>query len=135
MIALNGLVPEVRRRAEWCVRAAEYFGIPVTVTSVKRDWAKQQSLYDNFLRCKARGLYPSSASISPGMTCKYPANPPGQSAHEYGLAWDSWVEPQYQGVWRQIREYAGFRVPSHDLIHAELPQWREIPASVLLQLR
>lgn len=110
-------------------------GIPVTVTSVKRDWAKQTALYQNFLLCKARGLYPSGASVTPGMTCKYPANPPGQSSHEYGLAFDSWVPAEHQANWNLIRRYAGFRVPENDLIHAEFPNWRAIPPDLLQTLR
>lgn len=135
MIALGGLVPDVRNRAEWCVRVAELLGFRPTITSVKRDWASQTALRANYELCLARGMFPSSASLTPGMSCKYPANRPGDSAHQYGLAWDSWVEPKHQAWWNQIREFAGFRIPANDVIHAEYPGWRELPSDVLASLR
>ena len=59
------------------------------------------------------------------MTCKYPANQPGDSAHNYGLAWDSYVPEEEMPLWVRIREYCGFAVPVNDEVHAELPDWRE----------
>lgn len=134
-LSVHGLHPDLRARAEWCLKVASQAGIPVTVTSVKRTWANQVKLYENFQQCRRRGLYPSAASLSPGMSCKYPANPPGESAHEFGLAWDSWVPATHQDDWDAIRRYAGFRVPENDRIHAELPNWRDIPPALLVSLR
>lgn len=45
---------------------------PVHVTSVRRSRAEQQALYDRFLRGES----------------DYPVAPPGQSLHEFGLAFD-----------------------------------------------
>ena len=131
MIAVNGLHPALRPYAEWALSIAEDAGIPVTVTSVKRDWAKQTALRANYEACVARGVFPSSLSLSPGMTCKYPANRPGDSAHNFGLAWDSWVPPEYQADWNAIRRWIGWRVPENDLIHAEFSGWRDLPPELL----
>lgn len=122
---LTGLRTDVRERADWCLEVAAYYGVPVTVTSVYRTRAQQEELYENFQACKAAGSYPSAKSYGPGLSCKYPANRPGDSAHEYGLAWDSWVPDDYRAGWRYVRELAGFRVPANDEVHAERPGWRE----------
>jgi hypothetical protein len=38
--------------------------------------------------------------------------------------WDSVTTPEYQRWWNFVRRYAGFEVPAHDEIHAEVPNWR-----------
>lgn len=106
---LSTLSPGIRANAEWLVSYAKRHGVKVTVTSVRRSRAKQQQLYENW-----------KAGLS-----KWPANPPGQSAHEYGLAWDSVVAPEYQWWWNLLREWAGWQVPKNDEIHAQVPDWRE----------
>ena len=124
MIALRGLYPELRPYAEYSIRLAEANGLTPQVTSVYRGLTQQQRLRTNWEQCKARGLYPSSASLGYGLSCAYPANRPGDSGHNYGLAWDSWVPKEQMATWTAIREWVGWTVPSHDQIHAELPQWR-----------
>lgn len=94
--------------ADWCLAWADYYHVPVTVTSGQRSWELQERLYADYLAGKSR----------------FPANPPGQSAHNYGLAWDSVTDPKYQDWWDQLRAYAGFRIPPNDRIHAEVPNWR-----------
>lgn len=118
-LKLSGLDPTVREYADWCLRIADYYGVPVTVTSGFRSWEHQQRLYTNYLQCLQAGRMGKSPD------CKYPANAPGDSAHNWGLAWDSWVPDEYMPWWVYVREYAGFRVPSNDRIHAEVPNWRE----------
>ena len=55
---------------------------------------------------------------------------PGDSAHQYGLAFDSSfaadVKPQLMPLWVQVRRAVGFRVPDNDEVHAEVNGWREI---------
>lgn len=105
---LQGLHANVREGARWCLRVADKFGVPVTVTSGYRSWQQQAKLYADFV--EGRSIYP--------------ANPPGESAHNYGLAWDSTVPARYQDWWTYVRRYAGFYVPANDVIHAAVPEWR-----------
>lgn len=132
---LGGLHPVLRPWAELAVRIANDQGIHVTVTSVKRTWANQTRLYQNYLECQRRGAFPSSLSLGAGLSCRWPANPPGESAHEYGLAWDSSVAPAHQALWNEIRRALGWRVPENDIIHAEYNGWRQIPREFLSTLR
>ena len=103
------------------MRIAEHFGVPVTVTSVLRSRTMQQELRRRWEECGR----PSSCSPCRGRTV-CPANRPGDSAHEWGLAWDSDTEARYQAWWTYIRELAGFRVPPGDRVHAEVPYWRSL---------
>jgi hypothetical protein len=119
---LAGLHTAVRPYAEWCMAVANYFGIPVTVTSVTRSWEEQVKLRAQYEACLARGE--KISPDNPNSQCRYPANRPGDSAHNFGLAWDSWVPSEYQSSWDYIRRYAGFTVPENDKIHAEVPEWR-----------
>lgn len=115
---LYGLHPVIRPAAEWSLQVAEFYGIPVTVTSGYRSMAEQAKLRANFERCVASGRYPA------GEGCHYPANRPGESAHNYGLAWDSVVPDEWKPAWDYIRQLAGFRVlASQDEPHAEYPGW------------
>ena len=114
-IALRGLHPFLRQPAEDALKWANAYGVVPRVTSVLRTWAQQDSLYKRHQDCKARNRYP----WYPG--CEYPANPPGWSGHQYGLAWDSTVPSHARGWWRDVREAYGFRVPANDVIHAEHP--------------
>jgi hypothetical protein len=122
-ISLRGLHPAVRDAATWCLDVASYYKVPVTVTSAVRPWAEQEALRRRYESCLARGerVYPDN----PDSACRFPANEPGDSAHNFGLAWDSWVPPEYREWWTAVREYAGFRVPSNDWVHAEYPDWRQ----------
>lgn len=76
--SLSGLQPWLKPYAEWLVSRAGYAGArSVRITSVRRSRAQQSALYSNFLRGRS----------------DYPVAPPGQSKHEYGLAWDMVTEP------------------------------------------
>lgn len=119
-VSLRGLHPEVRRRAEWAIAWANYYGVPVTVTSTVRPWEQQQKLRQ---RWEAAGRPSSCVRTPTGTVC--PANRPGDSAHEHGLAWDSDVPPRFRAWWQEVRRLAGFAVPSHDEVHAEVPNWRQ----------
>jgi hypothetical protein len=123
---LRGLDAGLRANAEVAMQLARQFNVPVTVTSVRRTIEQQAKLRANYELCQHRGLFPSATSLMPGMTCRYPANRPGDSAHNFGLAWDSWVPDGYWNLWNRIREYCGFRLDPNDQVHAELPNWRDI---------
>jgi len=126
-IHLRGLDPAVRQRAELALSWAEAYGIPVTVTSGYRSWAEQTKLRQQFESCISRGEVISSSNSNPA--CRYPANEPGDSSHNYRWAWDSWVPAEWIPAWVWLRRYAGFTVPDHDMIHAEVPEWRSyLPA-------
>jgi len=111
MIQLRGLHPVVREAAEQAVRYAESYGIPVTVTSGYRSWEEQERLRNRWLQ----GQNP------------YPANAPGDSSHNWGLGFDSWVPEPYWPAWDYIRSAIGFRIyPDRDRVHAEYPGWRGV---------
>lgn len=112
MIQLRGLHPQLRPYAEYAIQVANAYGLRPVVTSVYRTIDEQRRLHERYRR---------------GLT-SYPANRPGDSAHNYGLAFDSWVPDQEMGLWQQIRAMIGWRVPQNDLIHAELPEWRRYVA-------
>lgn len=118
-LRLAGLDTSVREAAEWCLQWADYYNVPVTVNSGFRSWAEQQKLYTNYLQCLQEGAMGSRPD------CMYPANPPGDSAHNFGFAWDSSVPDWALSWWVYVRQLAGFRVPPNDLIHAEVPNWRQ----------
>lgn len=119
---LAGLHDALRPAADWCLKVAEMNGIPVTITSVVRGWAEQTKLRTQYETCLARGQTVSPSNPDP--KCHYPANQPGDSAHNFGFAWDSWTPEEYMPDWIKIREMAGFTVPANDHVHAELPNWR-----------
>lgn len=107
---LRGLSPSVRAHADLTLAWANYYGIGVTVTSTLRSWNEQQALYTRYLRGESR----------------WPANPPGESAHNWGLAWDSVANnPAHQPAWNYIRRALGWHVPVRDEIHAAVPGWRQ----------
>jgi len=108
VIALRGMDSRLRPYAEYALRIAHYYGITPTVTSVYRSWAEQTKL-------RARYLAGQS---------KWPANKPGDSAHNYGWAFDSVVPAKDQELWNGIREYVGWQILPNDIIHAQLPEWR-----------
>lgn len=116
-IHTRGLHRDVRPYADYALQIANYYRVPVTVTSVYRDLTTQARLRRAYETCVAQGRFP-------GPGCRYPANRPGDSAHNFGLAWDSVTEPQYQDWWDAVRQWIGFRVPPNDRIHAEVPDWR-----------
>lgn len=107
-VSLGDLDLRVQAAAEWAVAVARAYGVPVTITSVRRSRRKQAALR----RAWEEGRSP------------WPANRPGESAHEWGLAWDSVVPSWATAWWAHVRRIAGFRVPAGDIIHAEAPEWR-----------
>jgi len=111
VFALKGLESGVRTQAECAFKIAGEFGIVPVVTSIVRGWAEQQRLREAWERGESQ----------------FPANRPGDSAHQYGLAFDSWVPDEQMACWVEIRENVGLRVPAGDLIHAERPEWRSTP--------
>ena len=113
MMQLRGMDSRVRPYAEWATQIANYYGIVPTVTSTYRSWEEQTKLRARWERGESR----------------FPANRPGDSAHNYGWAWDSVVPEHQQDLWNQIREYVGFRVPPGDQIHGEVPGWRNLRES------
>lgn len=125
MIEFRGLDPQLRPYAEQAVKLANQYGLRPQITSVTRTIATQTRLRQNYEHCLAAGRFPSDFSFGTGLSCRWPANRPGDSAHNWGVAFDSWVPPEQMTLWRQIREYIGWRVPDNDVIHAELPNWRQ----------
>lgn len=119
VLKLLGLHPEVKSRAQWALGWADHFNVPVTVTSGLRTHEEQAKLRRNFENCVARGEFGKTAR------CMFPANKPGDSSHNWGLAWDSTTSPQFQEWWDHVRTLAGFEVLPNDRIHAQVPRWRD----------
>jgi peptidoglycan L-alanyl-D-glutamate endopeptidase CwlK len=115
-LGLGGLDPVVAEAARYAIAIAEYNGITVTVTSGYRSLEKQAELRANYEACQ-RG-------DTRGRDCRFPANRPGDSAHNFGLAFDSDVPAIHRPTWTAIRRWVGFRVPDNDYVHAEVPDWR-----------
>ena len=113
-IQLRGLHPQVRARAELTLEYANRFGVRPVVTSGHRSWHEQAELRRRFLAGESA----------------FPANRPGDSAHNFGLAFDSVLPstlrgiPRFERGWIAIRRAAGFEVPPNDLIHSQVPGWR-----------
>ena len=119
MFSLRGMQADLRPYAEYAHAIANYYGIYPRVASVRRPWEEQQRLHDRYQRALADGTFPSRE-------VPYPANPPGESAHQFGLAWDTVVPPEFEQWWKDLRRWIGFTVYDHDAPHAELPGWREV---------
>ena len=113
-IALRGLHPAVRERAEIAVAFVGQFIEAPRVTSTFRSFGEQLELRQKFL-----------AGLS-----AFPANRPGDSAHNFGFAFDAVLPAEVRGIseweawWKAVREAVGFEVPSNDSIHAQVPNWR-----------
>jgi hypothetical protein len=75
--SISDLVPELQPFARDLVDAAGRAGLQPRITSTIRSHSEQRRLYNRFLAGQAG----------------YPVAPPGQSAHEYGLAFDMVVSP------------------------------------------
>lgn len=117
--SLRGLQPQVRAAAQWAIDVATRYNVPVTVTSTVRPWEEQARLRARWERA---GRPAQCVQTRTGVVC--PANRPGDSAHEWGMAWDSDVPPYARRWWIVVRRAAGFQVFDHDDVHAEVPNWR-----------
>jgi hypothetical protein len=120
---LSGLNPGLLEPAQAALQLARDYGLRPEVTSVYRTLPEQMVLRRRYESCVARGEF-TKPTAQRSAACRYPANQPGDSAHNWGLAWDSWVPAEQMPLWTAIREYLGWRVPGNDLVHAELPEWR-----------
>lgn len=114
---LPGVDSNVRAAAALAVKVAADNGIKVTVTSGYRSLEKQAALRADYEQCQAGN--------TAGRDCRYPANRPGNSAHNFGLAFDSTVSPSQLPAWNFIRQWAGFALAANDAVHAEVPNWRK----------
>lgn len=114
MLAFAGIDPRLRAHAEATVAYAAKFGIVPNIVSVRRNAGEQAKLYANY-----------QAGLS-----RWPAEPPGESAHQYGVAWDSTVKPEHQETWNAIRRAFGWIVPPQDIPHAHYPNWRAVRSAL-----
>lgn len=83
---LDGVRYAMRCRFEYAVSIADAAGLNIRVTSGFRTRAEQEQLYERWIACKAAIGTKRYAHLCEGV---YPANPPGESLHEIGLAVDS----------------------------------------------
>jgi len=98
----------VREAAEFALDIARAYGLEPVVTSGFRSFREQARLRSAW----ERGL------------SRFPANRPGDSSHNFGLAWDSTVPPRWLPFWNFVRAYVGFELLSNDVVHAQVPGWR-----------
>lgn len=103
--SLDDLVPELRDAAKQLVQLCGESGLLPQVTSVLRSRSEQTRLYRAYLQGRQG----------------FPVAPPGQSAHEYGWAFDLTVSPMEAladvgAVWNS---WGGFWGPG-DAVHFEL---------------
>jgi len=113
MMQLRGLDSRVRPYAEYAMQIAHSYGVQPTVTSTYRSWEEQTKLRSRWERGESR----------------FPANRPGDSAHNYGWAFDAVVPDVQQPLWDAIRRWVGFEVLPNDIIHAQVPNWRQFRES------
>lgn len=130
-MAITDLLPPVKALMDVTIQVGEYFGLTPTVTSTFRSIAKQQRLRAAYESCLAQGqiIGPSNADAN----CRYPANAPGDSAHNFGLAWDSSVPDDQYPMWNAVRSALGWTLDPNDRVHAEVPGWRAI-AQLMISL-
>lgn len=130
-MAITDLLPPVKALMDLTVQVGKAFGLTPTVTSTFRSIAKQQQLRAAYESCLAQGqiIRPSNADAN----CRYPANRPGDSAHNFGLAWDSSVPDGQWDLWNAIRSALGWTLDPNDRVHAEVPGWRSI-AQLMISL-
>lgn len=114
MAILDDVIPELRDAGNELVRAAAAAGLSPRVTSGRRTRAQQERLYRRYLAGQSR----------------FPAAPPGTSAHEYGYAFDLLVYPEsaLADVGATWISWGGVWHPS-DPIHMEYPGFS--PGAVL----
>lgn len=98
----QGLQPWLRYYAAWLYELARANGLRPVVTSVYRSYEKQRMLHEKWLRGELQ-IY---------------AAPPGQSYHQYGLAFDmTCTDPAWLGsVWKQM----GGKWWSSDAVHYQV---------------
>lgn len=98
----DGLQPWLRPYAIWFYQVAQQYGLQPHVTSVYRSYDRQKVLRDRW---------------EAGLSSIYAA-PPGQSKHQYGLAFDltSRNNPALGNLWRQM----GGNWFSSDAVHFEV---------------
>lgn len=128
MIATHDLHPAIRGAADYALEIARANGLDVTVTSTVRSMSEQARLRSRFEHCLASGetIFPGNKNPA----CRYPANRPGYSAHNYGLAFDSSVPEGQWPLWNAIRKYVGFEIDPSDRVHAEFPGTSKYLASL-----
>lgn len=113
MSLLDQLDTNIRPFAQELFDIARMANVRPRVTSGIRSYATQQQLYKAWLAGHS----------------KYPAAPPGHSAHEYGLAFDMVVDGDVNQsdcgvVWRS---WGGIYGGEEDPIHFEHPLFRYLP--------
>jgi len=99
----------VRDAAEYALEIARWYRIRPTVTSGFRSLQKQAQL---------RAAWEAGRS-------RFPANRPGDSSHNFGLAFDATVPAQDLPLWNAIRSWVGFELIANDAPHAQVPNWRQ----------
>ncbi len=101
------LDPALQRGLDYMKQVARQYGVGFTVTSTRRSVTDQRRLYRAYVSGRS----------------KYPAAPPGTSAHELGLAFDAVVQPErYQSwfgaLWERLGGEWGGRY--NDEVHFQL---------------
>jgi LAS superfamily LD-carboxypeptidase LdcB len=104
---VSALLPQLARGLAFLQAVARANGHGLVVTSTRRSRTQQRRLYADYLAGKS----------------KYPAAPPGSSAHELGRAFDAVIEPRawqdtYGALWERMGGRWGGRFG--DPVHFEV---------------
>lgn len=113
MSLFDTLIPELQPWAQMLFDLASQAGVRPRVTSAFRTYAQQEFAYKAFVQGRSR----------------YPAAPPGTSAHEYGYAFDLVVDNDVDQhdlgiVWKSWKGIWGGDFGVKDPIHFEFPGFR-----------
>lgn len=114
---LSGLWPPFAQAVNYLLAYANYYGLSAQIVSGYRSMGEQAALYSQGrtaeevqarVRKRGRGGAVTDA-------------PPGQSAHNYGLAVD--FEGRDQAAVIELARRLGFGLVSWDPAHVEWPNW------------
>lgn len=104
MASLRDLDPRARPIVAEFLRLLAQAGVRATITSTRRDPAKQKKLWDCYQRVGC-----SDCTKRPGQRGCYPAAPPGKSTHAVGAAFDVHLDPPvYAEAGKVWEEFYGF---------------------------
>lgn len=117
---LYGLWPPMAEAVRYLQAYCDYYGLRASITSGFRSMQEQAALY-------SQGRTPAEVQSrvrKQGRGGAVTDAPPGQSAHNYGLAVD--VEGPDQAAVISLAGQIGFGLVSWDPAHIEWPNWQSL---------
>lgn len=117
---LSGLWPPMAEAVRYLMAWCDYYGLQAEIVSGYRSLEEQAALF-------RQGRTPQEVALQVrkrGTAGSVTDAPPGQSAHNFGLAVD--VEGRDQAAVLQLAQAIGFGLVSWDPSHIEWPNWRSL---------